>query len=85
MNSDFSQVVTNVLENDFADSHVKAVKVLHVNKAPAERLHTFLGGRTPPGEPGKQGYRTENMANYKTDCTHGFVAILTLGLDTQVY
>lgn len=55
-----------------------------MNKAPAERLHTFLGGRPPPGEPGKWGYRTENMANYKTDCTHGFVAILTLGLDAQV-
>lgn len=26
-------------------SIVKRVKVLHVNRAPAERLHTFFGGR----------------------------------------
>lgn len=35
---------------------VKSVQVLQVNRAPAERLHTFLGGR-------KQVKKTGNVKN----------------------
>lgn len=50
------------------NSIVKSVKVLQVNRAPAERLHTFSGGRKQVKETGN--VKNNILDDFKIDYTH---------------